>query len=337
MQIKAAQVVNVVVIYIPERWRKWRVFSTEDESFSLHDFVKASAIPLGIATQFLEADTLENELQCRIRWWLSLAFYVKSMRTPWVLSGLQQDTGYVGLAFGMARQNRDQGNIVLGCSHLYNAQGEGLQFRLSKIENPMYLGRNRRNPYMSLDDARRLGETIRQQFFEARMCLPKRVVVHKLTPFLQQEQDGLRAGLEDVPNIELIQIFTDDALRYVASVYKDEAFASDGFPIRRGTTLLQNEQSALLWVHGVSTALNPRLKYYQGKRRIPAPMVIRRFSGHADLVDVAGEILGLSKMNWNSFDLYAQVPATIESSRQVARIGSLLTRFGASYDYRLFM
>lgn len=87
----------------------------------------------------------------------------------------------------------------------------------------------------------------------------------------------------------------------------------------------------------ISAALNPRLKYYQGKRRIPAPMVIRRFSGHADLADVAGEILGLSKMNWNSFDLYAQVPATIESSRQVARIGSLLTRFGASYDYRLFM
>ena len=336
-QLRAAQVLNVIVIYIPARWGRWRVFSNDDESFNLHDFVKASAIPLGIATQFLEADTLKNELQCRIRWWLSLAFYVKSMRTPWVLSGLQQDTAYVGLAFGMARQNRDHGNIVLGCSHLYNAQGEGLQFRLSKIENPIFLGRNRRNPYMSSEDARRLGETIRQQFFEARLCLPKRVVIHKLTPFLQQEQLGLRSGLEGVDNIELIQIFTDDALRYVASTYKDEAFAADGFPIRRGTILLQDGQSALLWIHGVSTALNERRKYYQGKRRIPAPMVIRRFSAHAPLDDVAGEILGLSKMNWNSFDLYAQIPATIESSRQVARIGSLLTRFGASYDYRLFM
>lgn len=336
-QIKAAQVVHVVVVYIPARWSRWRLFNTDHESFNLHDFVKASAIPLGIATQFLEADTLDNELQCRIRWWLSLAFYVKSMRTPWVLAGLQQDTAYVGLAFGMARQNRDQGNIVLGCSHLYNAQGEGLQFRLSKIENPTFIGRNRRNPYMSFDDARRLGETIRQQFFEARMCLPKRVVIHKLTPFLQQEQQGLRAGLEDVGNVELIQIFNDDALRYVASIYRQSALVPDGFPIRRGTTLLLDNQSALLWIHGVSAALNPRLKYYQGKRRIPAPMVIRRFSGHADLADVAGEILGLSKMNWNSFDLYAQVPATIESSRQVARIGSLLTRFGASYDYRLFM
>jgi hypothetical protein len=31
---------------------------------------------------------------------------------------------------------------------------------------------------MSLDDARRTGETIRQLFFDARMRLPKRVVIH---------------------------------------------------------------------------------------------------------------------------------------------------------------
>jgi argonaute-like protein implicated in RNA metabolism and viral defense len=96
--------------------------------------------------------------------------------------------------------------------------------------------------------------------------------------------------------------------------------------------------SALLWVHGVSTALNPKLNYYQGKRRIPAPLVIKRHAGKSDLVKIGEEILGLSKMNWNSFDLYAKLPATIESSRQIAKIGSLMQRFGStSYDYRLFM
>jgi hypothetical protein len=53
---------------------------------------------------------------------------------------------------------------------------------------------------------------------------------------------------------------------------------------------------------------------------------------------IGAEILGLSRMNWNGFDLYAKVPATIESSRQIARIGSLLERFGSiSHDYLLFM
>jgi len=36
---------------------------------------------------------------------------------------------------------------------------------------------------MSLDDARRIGETIRQLFFDTRMLLLKRVVIHKRTDF----------------------------------------------------------------------------------------------------------------------------------------------------------
>jgi hypothetical protein len=43
-------------------------------------------------------------------------------------------------------------------------------------------------------------------------------------------------------------------------------------------------------------------------------------------------------MNWNTFDLYTQVPATIETSNKIARIGRLMEAYGeASYDYRLLM
>ena len=53
---------------------------------------------------------------------------------------------------------------------------------------------------------------------------------------------------------------------------------------------------------------------------------------------IATEILGLTKMNWNTFDLYTKLPATIHSSNEIARIGNLLSRFeGRTYDYRLFI
>jgi hypothetical protein len=108
--------------------------------------------------------------------------------------------------------------------------------------------------------------------------------------------------------------------------------------MKRGTLLKLDAYTALLWVHGVSKVVSSQGNYYQGKRRIPAPLVIKRHAGRSDLTTVGEEILGLSKMNWNSFDLYTKVPATVESSRQIARIGSLLERFGStSYDYRLFM
>jgi argonaute-like protein implicated in RNA metabolism and viral defense len=265
-----------------------------------------------------------------------LAIYVKSMRTPWVLESLDADSAFVGLGMSLDRKAHRGGHVILGCSHLYNAQGQGLQFRLSKIENPII---RRKNAFMSFDDARRVGETIRQLFWESRFRLPRRVVIHKLTPFLDDERKGLQAGLSGVNELELLEINVDNALRYLSSVpQRDGSFKEDKFPMKRGTLLKLDSESALLWVHGVSNAVDSRLKYYQGKRRIPAPLVIKRHVGRSDLTTIGEEILGLSKMNWNSFDLYTKMPATIESSRQIAKIGSLLERFGStSYDYRLFM
>jgi len=334
--LKAAAAPSVTIIFIPSRWAKWRGYETESEQFDLHNFVKAFCVPQGISTQFLEEETLSDSLQCRIRWWLSLAIYVKSMRTPWILESLDTDSAFVGLGMSLDRKARKGSHVILGCSHLYNSQGQGLQFRLSKIENPIV---RRRNAFMSFDDARRVGETIRQLFWESRFRLPQRVVIHKLTPFLEEERKGLQAGLSGVKEIDLLEIYVDDALRYLSSVpQRDGSFKEDRFPMKRGTLLKLSPDAALLWVHGVSNVVDSRRSYYQGKRRIPAPVVVKRHAGRSDLTMVGEEILGLSKMNWNSFDLYTKVPATIESSRQIARIGSLLERFSSSsYDYRLFM
>lgn len=334
--LKAAANPSVIFIYVPARWAAIRGYDVDGETFDLHDFVKASAIPQGVATQFLEEDTLRHEQQCRVRWWLSLATYAKAMRSPWALDGLDKDSAYVGVGYSLRNRPGEDGNVILGCSHLYSPNGLGLQFRLSKIENPIM---RRKNPFMSFDDARRLGEGIRELFFEANLRLPKRVVVHKQTPFLKQERQGLQAGLEGVGCVELLQIHIDDTLRYVASrANRKGDLEIHGYPIHRGTTVVVDDATALLWAHGASTALKANRTYYQGKRRIPAPLVLTRHAGTSDLMTLAAEILGLSKMNFNSFDLYGQLPATIETSRRVARIGALLDRYAdRSYDYRLFM
>ena len=327
---------NVVLIFFPKRWEQLRTYRDDYERFDVHDFVKAYAVQRGIATQFLTQDSLMNTQQCRVWWWLSLALYVKGMRTPWVLDGLNDDTAYVGLGFSIDRSAEQGTHVVLGCSHIYSSRGEGLQYRLSKVENPEIRGRN---PFMSREDARRTGEIIRQLFFEARSRLPQRVVLHKRTPFLKDEREGLLDGLGEVEAIDMLELQEDHALRYVASMTRrDGSIDGDNYPVRRGTVMKQDDFSALLWVHGATAAVNPRLKYFQGKRRIPAPLTLRRYAGATSLEQLSAEILGLSKMDWNSFDLYSKLPATLQSSGEIARIGSLLQRFGAaSYDYRLFI
>ena len=334
--LHASYAPDVVMIYIPDRWEPFRGYITESESFDLHNFVKAFCVQRGIATQFLNEDTLTDSVQCRVWWWLSLALYVKGMRTPWLLDNLADDTAFVGLGFSIDRNAPRGDHVVLGCSHIYSSRGEGLQYRLSKIENPIMRGRN---PFMSEDDARRVGETIRQLFFDARMKLPERVVLHKQTEFTKEEREGLRDGLNGVRHLDMLEIQFDHALRYMASVQKrDGTIDEDNFPVRRGTAMKIDDYSALLWVHGSTTALNPRLRYFQGKRRIPGPLIVRRHAGRTTLEELAREILGLSKMNWNTFDLYTKLPATLQSSSEIAKIGSLLQRFGAaSYDYRLFI
>ena len=268
---------DVVLIFIPDRWQPFRSYSTESESFDLHNFVKAYCVQRGIATQFLNQDTLSASYQCRIWWWLSLALYVKGMRTPWVLDNLADDAAFVGLGFSIDRNAQRGDHVVLGSSHIYSARGEGLQYRLSKIEDPII---RRGNPFMSADDARRVGETIRQLFFDARTTLPDRVVLHKRTHFTKEEREGFRDGLNGIRCIDMLEIQIDHALRYVASVQKPDGTSNeDNFPVRRGTVMKLDAYSALLWVHGATTALNPHRKYFQGKRRIPAPLMVRRPAG----------------------------------------------------------
>ncbi len=327
---------HVVLVFIPARWRLWRGYSTATERFDLHDFVKAYCVQRGIATQFLEEDTFDSQQPCRVWWWLSVAIYAKAMRTPWVLKSLDSDTAFVGLGYAVERAVPGQQNIILGCSHLYNAQGEGLQFRLTKVEDPIMRGRN---PHMSYDDARRTAETIRQLFYESRMCLPKRVVVHKQTPFLDPEKEGLLAGLCGTDMVDLLEVNIDNPFRYFSSKVDSAGnFEVDGFPVRRGTVVKMDDYMALVWCHGVTDGIVPSRRYFQGKRYIPAPLLVRRFAGAGNLETIASEILGLAKMDWNSADIYSKLPVTIHSSKQIARIGAKLQRFGpVSYDYRLFM
>jgi hypothetical protein len=334
--LKAAADPTVVAVFVPDRWRRWERSGPGEGSLDLRRFVKAYCIQRGISTQFVRESTPNKSYRCEILWWLALSFYVKAMRTPWILEAAERDTAYVGLGFCIDQSARDGGRVVLGCSHIYDSNGFGLQYRLSKIEDAIIRGRN---AFLSREDARRIGETVRQLFYESMGRLPRRVVVHRRTRYLPDEIKGFREGLSGVPELDLLEISVDAAMRYVASSIRDGQFQGDHFPVRRGSAVLLEDRRALLWVHGTTEGIHPRKRsYYLGKSRIPAPLTVVRHHGRTELGVLSREILGLSKMNWNTYDLYTKLPATVHSSAQIAEIGMLLERFGSkSYDYRLFI
>jgi len=337
-QIFNSQGTRTIVIFIPEEWQPFESFVTEEESFDLHDYIKAFSASKGIATQLIREKTLSDNLKCQIYWWLSLSFYVKSLRTPWIINNPNVNTAYAGIGYSIS-YIKGKPEIVIGCSHIYDSNGQGLKYRLSKIDD-YYLDKQN-NPYMSYKDAFQFGVSIRELFYQSLDRLPERVVIHKRTKFTEDEINGIKSSLKKagIHKIDLIEISYEVDARFMAmNVYKSE-IQIDKFPISRGTCIVTNKQTALLWTHGIVPSVRqPNYKFYLGGRSIPAPIKITKHHGDSNIDTIASEILGLTKMNWNSLDLYSKLPTTIDSSNKIARIGKLLSRFeGRTYDYRLFI
>jgi hypothetical protein len=67
----------------------------------------------------------------------------------------------------------------------------------------------------------------------------------------------------------------------------------------------------------------PYLKTYPGPR-VPTPLEILEIHGDDDIIQVAKEILALTKLNWNSSKFFTKYPITIKFSREVGKILSEL-------------
>lgn len=332
----SATAIDVVVIYIPKEYEPLTGYVSGEERYDLHDFVKAYAAQKNIATQFVREKTIESDLYCQIMWALSLAIYVKSSRIPWIVSGIQKDTAFAGIGYSV-NHTTDGANTIVGCSHIYSADGQGMKYKLSKIDNVTF--DRKKNPYLSEDEAYRLGLNIRELFYRSFTELPQRVVVHKRTPFRQDEVRGFTESLTGagIQDIDLLEIAYEDNLKCFELARNMTEL--DGFPVRRGLCFPQNERTMFLYTHGIAPSVrDPNRKYIQGGKTIPLPLKIVKHYGNGSLEQVVTEVLGLSKMNWNSFGLYSKLPCTIESSNEIARIGWLLSQYeGAIYDYRYFM
>lgn len=328
--------VDVVLIYIPEKYERYTRVSTLSENFDLHDYVKAFAVQKHIATQFIREKTLKDtQMRCQIMWALALAIYVKSGRTPWTISNLRNDTAFVGIGYSVNESSHGN-QMIIGCSHIYSSDGQGLKYKLSKINDVTF--DEKKNPYLTEDEAFRLGLGIKDLFFNSFSEMPKRVVIHKRTPFKEEEVRGLTKCLANsgIVEVDLIEIAYEDNVKCFAL---NRQLNVDGFPIKRGTCFPYNDNSTFLYTHGVASSIrNPNYSYIQGGKSIPAPLKIVKHYGMGNIPQISSEILGLSKMNWNSFGLYTKLPCTIESSNQIARIGWLLSGYeGATYEFRHFM
>ncbi len=330
---------DVLVIYIPSSFGHLREIKNESVNFDLHDSLKLYCASKGIVVQFIEGKSAasgKNDL-AKTMWGLSTGIYSKAVGRLWKPVTCNKNTAFVGLSYVQSVNNGEK--ISIGCSQLFDAEGNGMRLYLRPLKNPQII---QRNPFMRNEDASRLMLNLKQLYDDSVPTYElKRVVIHKTTFFTKEEMEGMTRGLSGIEDIELLQIqeFTPwRAIRFDSSDVKKVS----GFPIQRGTIIQLDKDTFLIWTHG--SVQNEELagtnkNYYKNGRGIPAPLLVRRFMGKSDGATLVNEIMMLTKMNWNSGDsFYKVLPVTLDFAKMLSKVAKQdVVIYDRPYDFRYFM
>lgn len=332
---KNRQNFDVLVIYIPNQLEKMREIKNETDYFDLHDSLKIYCAGKGIITQIVEERSVHtsNDM-AKIIWGLSTAIYAKSMGKLWKPKIARYDTAFIGLSYVQSVRNNEK--ISIGCSQLFDSEGNGMKLYLRPLKNPQII---QKNPFMRSEDACRLMGNLKKIYDESvPLHKLKRIVIHKTTHFTKDEIDGISKGLAGIEDIELLQIQEFSSWRGI----RTQGEKISPFPIQRGTVIPLDVDIFLLWTHGSvqhDELLGNKMNYYKGSRGIPTPLLVKRFMGTAKAEELVNEILMLTKMNWNSGDgLYKVLPVTLDFAKRLSQVAKQdLVVYDKPYDFRYFM
>jgi len=282
---------------------------------NLRSQIKIAGMENNIPTQLIKPETLNTTSpndKATKAWNLSLGLLYKAQRGhPWKTRKMDHGTCYAGLSF--YRDKDADGNVVRAAlAHVfarkdYNIiQSEPLR-EVSEDENGQ--------PHVSKKEAEAIADQIVKYYKKRnRGSTPERLVIHKTSPFWEDEREGFLAGGEEAALHDYVHIRTrNTGLRL---------FPEGDFPPLRGT-LLSVPQDDIHYLY--TTGYVPEVATYEGSN-IPEPLEIRPDTQtESTYQKICEEILFLTKLDWNTSDFAVKEPITLKVPRKV---GSVISEKG---------
>lgn len=288
-------------------------YASEQYEYSV-DFrrqIKARVMELDVPIQIIRESTLTltspefgqrqvTTLSDRA-WNLSTALYYKSGGKPWKLSGTRDGVCYVGVAF---KNTEDGGQNACCAAQMFLDDGDGVVFL---GDEGKWQGKKKGEHHLSRESARRLLQGILQTYNEQHGKPLKEIFLHSRSYLNDEEYAGYVDACPKGVKLIGIRVAPD---RSGLRLYR-----TGTRPILRGSFLQISDRHGYLWGSG----FKPRLRTYDGSE-VPVPLSISIQRGEASLEQVARDILGLTKLNYNACKLGEFQPVTIRFSDEVGEI-----------------
>jgi hypothetical protein len=288
---------------------------------NFHHQLKAEFLHKEIVLQVLRETTLDPWLEldrfgnpkrsvqepARIAWNFSTTLYFKGARLqPWQLADVRPRVCYVGLVFKQDPSPAQQGEACCAAQMFLNS-GNGVVFRgalgpwYSEKSKEFHLGRNA---------AKELVDEVLTAYSKDHGGPPAELFIHARQRFSDEEWEGFASAVaSDRTKLVGVRIRPTQDLR----LFRPDA----DVPVLRGTAVTMSKREGYLW----TTGYVPRLRTYPGFET-PKPILVEVNRGDRELITVMGDVLALTKVNYNACDYSSGLPVTLKFAD---RVGEILT------------
>jgi hypothetical protein len=234
-------------------------------------------------------------------WNLGTTLYYKSGGKPWKLHSAREGVCYIGIAF---RRANEGAQTACCAAQMFLDSGDGIVFLgeygpwYSPEQDAFHLDRNA---------ARQLLAGILKTYSDLDGKPLSEIFLHCRSSIGREEFAGFEEACP--PKCKLVGV------RVRSDGYGPRLFRLGSRPVLRGTFLKENDRAGLLYASG----FKPRIATYDGWET-PVPLKIDIQHGDASIEQVAKDILGLTKLNYNACKLGDSQPVTVGFSDAVGEI-----------------
>jgi hypothetical protein len=282
-------------------------------TLNFHDLFKAQALDLQLPCQLSRPDTYGTAPAGRTRgrrlqdkattaWNFHTALYYKAGGVPWRLARLPAvlTTCYVGVSFFRSVAGD---KLVTSVAQVFDERGEGLIVQGGSAS----YDKDDRSPHLSQEDAQALLANGLATYRREHKNMPARLVMHKTSYFNADEKAGFRQAAENekLNVLDLVSVRRSGA----------RVLRAGNSPMVRGTAMLFDGKSGIVYLMGTV----PYFQVYPGAY-IPRALEFVREDCETSASDLARELVGLSKLNFNNTQFDSGDPITVRAARRVGDI-----------------